>query len=56
MPDVRLDVFNKVCPIPAAMTRKEVLKLEKKQKTIDMLNALLDTPEKLAKFKELLEG
>ena len=31
MPDVRLDVFNKVCPMPAAMTRIEVLKLEKGQ-------------------------
>ena len=31
MPDVRLDVFNKVCPMPAAMTRNEVLKLESGQ-------------------------
>jgi len=31
MADIKLETYNKVCPIPAAMTKKAAIKMEKGQ-------------------------
>ncbi|QEE14556.1 sulfurtransferase TusA family protein [Promethearchaeum syntrophicum] len=31
MVDIKLETYNKVCPIPAAMTKKAAIKMEKGQ-------------------------
>ena len=36
MADIKLETYNKVCPIPAAMTKKAALKMEKGQ-TIEIV-------------------
>ncbi|MHA1718244.1 MAG: sulfurtransferase TusA family protein, partial [Promethearchaeota archaeon] len=31
MVDIKIDAYNKVCPIPAALTKKAAIKMEKGQ-------------------------